>query len=144
MAIMNRRRRFLVTAPLGLATALAGCRRQDAVPPSPAVQPPATPGAPPAFNTGAGAGPAVSPTTFAEAGKLVQVEMSDAERTMAAGSWRTSMASLLERRTGPRRINLEPTLAPAMQWNPAALDPRAQQAPARDRFVRSAGDPGTL
>ncbi|MFI5229794.1 MAG: amidase [Gemmatimonadales bacterium] len=47
------------------------------------------------------------------------------------------MASMLERRTGPRNIALEPTLAPATRWNP--LLPGVSTGPARDRFVRSTG-----
>jgi Asp-tRNA(Asn)/Glu-tRNA(Gln) amidotransferase A subunit family amidase len=140
---MNTRRQFCLTAPLGLAMAVAGCRRApQAAAPSPSTA--ATPGAPPAFNTGPGAGPAVSPETFAEAGKLAQFEMTDAERSMAAGSWRTSMASLLERRTGPRRIALEPTLAPATQWTPALVDRHLQPASGRDRFVRTSTAAGPL
>src|ERR1700690_3325998 len=44
------------------------------------------PGAPSAYGTGTAVGPEVSPTTFAEAEKLVRVEMSDSERAVAAGS----------------------------------------------------------
>jgi Asp-tRNA(Asn)/Glu-tRNA(Gln) amidotransferase A subunit family amidase len=112
----------------------------------------ATPGAPPAFNTAPPVGPEVTSATFAEAEKLVQVQMTDAQRQMMAKSWRTSMAALLERRTGPRKIALEPTLAPATRWEPASIT----RAPAgatlagepktatRDRFVRSTADPGPL
>ncbi len=46
------------------------------------------PGAPPAFGTAPSVGPEVSPLTFSEAEKLVQVEMSEAERVQAATSWR--------------------------------------------------------
>jgi Asp-tRNA(Asn)/Glu-tRNA(Gln) amidotransferase A subunit family amidase len=53
-----------------------------------------------------------------EAEKLVQVEMTSVDRATAAGNWRMQMAPLLERRTGPRKIELEATLAPATQWNP--------------------------
>ena len=77
------------------------------------------PGAPPAFGTSAPVGPEVSPATFADAEKLVQLEMTAADRTTAAGNWRMQMAPLLERRTGPRKIELEATVAPATQWNPA-------------------------
>jgi Asp-tRNA(Asn)/Glu-tRNA(Gln) amidotransferase A subunit family amidase len=61
---------------------------------------------------------------------------------MAADSWRQSMAPLLERRTGPRKMSLQATDAPATRWNPALT--AADTGPARDRFVRSAGDPGAL
>ena len=72
------------------------------------------PGAPPAFGTGPAVGPEVSATTFAEAEKLVQFEMTADERAVAAGSWRKTMAALYERRTGPRKVALEATLAPAI------------------------------
>ena len=100
------------------------------------------PGAPPAFGTGTPVGPDVSPTTFAEAEKLLQFEMTDTERAVAAASWRKTMAGLYERRTGPRKLVLEPTLAPATRWNPVL--PGQKSGPDRDRFVRSSGDPGPL
>ena len=106
------------------------------VPGSPA--PPATPGAPPTFGAGPVSGPPVSSSTFAEAEKLVQVTMSPAERDMAAASWPRSLAPLLERRVGPRKIALEPELAPATQWNPSLAGEKP--GPTQDRFVRSAGD----
>ena len=65
------------------------------------------PGAPPTFGTAPAFGPEVSPATFAEAEKLAQVTMTPAERDMAAGSWRKSLAPLLERRVGPRRVPLD-------------------------------------
>ena len=37
----------------------------------------------------------VTPQTFAEAEKLAQVAMTDAERQMAAGNWRQMMAPLV-------------------------------------------------
>jgi len=101
-----------------------------------------TAGAPPAFGTSPEVGPEVSPATFAEAEKLVQVQLSAAERETAAASWRRTMAALLERRTGPRKITLEPTLAPATQWNPVL--PGLKVGPTRDAFVRSTTDPGPL
>jgi Asp-tRNAAsn/Glu-tRNAGln amidotransferase A subunit and related amidases len=61
---------------------------------------------------------------------------------MAAATWRVTMAPLLERRVGPRKVALEPDLAPATRWNP--LLPGEAIRPARDRFVRSATDPGPL
>jgi hypothetical protein len=100
------------------------------------------PGAPPAFNTGPAVGPEVSPATFAEAEKLVRVELKPVERAMAARSWRTSMASVYERRTGPRRVALEPTLAP-WSHSEAAL-PGAEAGPKRNRFIRTTIDPGPV
>jgi len=100
------------------------------------------PGTPPAFGTGPQVGPEVSATTFTEAEKLVQIELTEAEREVAAHSWRSNMAALYERRTGPRKVSLEPTLAPALQWNPVL--PGQKAGPERDRFVRSKADPGPL
>ena len=100
------------------------------------------PGAPPAFGAGPAVGPEVSPSTFAEAQKLVQIEMTEPERAEAAGSWRTNMAALYERRTGPRKVALETTLAPATQWNPVL--PGMKAGPERDRFVRSNTAPKPL
>jgi len=130
---MNTRRQFLITATMG-AAASAACRGADQQPSVGA--PPGTPGAPPTFGTGPVSGPPVSPATFAEAEKLAQVSMTAAEREMAASSWQRSMAPLLERRTGPRKVSLPPELAPATRWNPAIAG--AGAGPARDTFVRSA------
>jgi Asp-tRNA(Asn)/Glu-tRNA(Gln) amidotransferase A subunit family amidase len=130
---MNTRRQFLVTAPmvaLGAAVACDRGRQSRAVP-----APPSTPGAPPTFGTGPVSGPPVSPSTFAEAEKLAQVTLSDAEREMAAASWQRSMAPFLERRAGPRTVALPPDLAPATRWNPLLAGGRA--GPARDVFARS-------
>jgi Asp-tRNA(Asn)/Glu-tRNA(Gln) amidotransferase A subunit family amidase len=79
------------------------------------------PGAPPAFGTAPAVGPEVSAATFAEAEKLVQVEMTAADRATAASNWRMQIAPLYEMRTGPRKIALESTLAPATQWNPSLI-----------------------
>jgi len=136
---MNTRRQFLITAAMGGLTA-AACQRQS--PPGSTTTTPATPGAPPAFGTAPGVGPEVSASTFAEAGKLAQVSMTDAERQTAAGNWRRMMAPLVERRVGPRKVTLEPELAPATRWDPR-LAPNSG-GPAGDRFVRSAGDRAPL
>jgi Asp-tRNA(Asn)/Glu-tRNA(Gln) amidotransferase A subunit family amidase len=136
---VNSRRQFLIRAPLGLLGAVAACRGQNEEA-KPAASPP--PGAPPTFGTAPAVGPEVSATTFAEAEKLAQVSMTDAERTMAASSWRTSMAALLERRTGPRKVALETGLAPATRWNPVL--PGQPSGPEKDRFIRSVTDPGAL
>ena len=100
------------------------------------------PGAPPAFGTGPAAGPEVSPATFAEAEKLVQVELTAADRGVAADSWRVNMASLYERRTGPRKVMLGAGLAPWSRYG--CLLPGQKSGPQRDRFVRSHTDPGPL
>ncbi len=133
---MTTRRQFIANAPLLLGAA-AACRAQE-----PATTGTPAPGAPPAFATAPPVGPEVTPATFAEAGKLLQIEMREADRTMAAASWRRAMAPYLERRTGPRRLALEPELAPASQWHPAAI--AGSSGPARDRFVRSPDTAGPL
>jgi len=130
---MNTRRQFLIAAPLGALGAAVACRgeQQSAT----VSAPPTTPGAPPTFGTAPASGPAVSPSTFAEAEKLAQVTMSAAERETAAASWRQSMAPLLERRVGPRKVALEPHIAPATRWNPVLAG--ESSGPTRDAFVRS-------
>ncbi|MFN0180193.1 MAG: amidase [Gemmatimonadales bacterium] len=137
---MNTRRQFLIQAPLGLLTVAAGCR-PDQKPPTPP-QTSGPPGAPPTFGALPLAGPEVSPATFAEAEKLMQVTMTDTERKQAAASWRRSMAAMLERRTGPRRVTLAPETAPASAWSPRQFD--RNPAPTRDRFVATKSDPGPL
>jgi Asp-tRNA(Asn)/Glu-tRNA(Gln) amidotransferase A subunit family amidase len=134
---MNTRRQFLITAPLGVLVAAGACKKGSAPEPEPQTTP-ATPGAPPTFGTGAGAGPEVSASTFAEAEKLMQVTMTPAERQQAADSWRRSLAPYLERREGPRKVPLTDTDAPATLWNP--MLPGIQAVPPNDRFLRSAPD----
>jgi Asp-tRNA(Asn)/Glu-tRNA(Gln) amidotransferase A subunit family amidase len=132
---MNTRRQFLITAPMGALAAIARrAEPQVGTPPAP----PTTPGAPPTFGTGPMSGPPVSPSTFAEAEKLAQVTMTVAEREMAAASWRQSMAPFLERRAGPRKVALDPDIAPATHWNPVLTG--GSVGPARDTFARSAGE----
>jgi len=99
-------------------------------------------GAPPAFGTAPAVGPEVSPETFAEAEKLLQVEMTSTERNVAAASWRRTMAALYERRTGLRKFELPATAAPATRWNPVL--PGLKAGPERERFVRSNGSAGPL
>src|SRR5215831_10675864 len=116
---MNTRRQFLIRAPLPLLVAAAGCGKEPppAQPPQ-ATATPTTPGAPPAFATAAGVGPNITTTTFAEAEKLMQVTMIPAERQQAVESWRSAMAPYLERRTGPRKVAIAATDAPATLWDP--------------------------
>lgn len=52
------------------------------------------------------------------------------------------MAAMLERRTGPRKVAIEASVAPATHWNPAIAG--ATAGPERDRFVPSAVDAGSL
>ena len=135
---MNTRRQFLIQAPLGLLGAAAACTGKTQE------QKPATPpaGAPPTFGTAPPVGPDVTTATFAEAEKLSQVSMTPAERTMAAATWRKTMAPMLERRTGPRTVALEPEVSPATRWTPIGSPGHAPVT--RDRFVRSTTDPGPL
>jgi Asp-tRNA(Asn)/Glu-tRNA(Gln) amidotransferase A subunit family amidase len=91
-------------------------------------------------------GPEVSAATFIEAEKLVEIEMTRADLAQAAENWSVQMAPLYERRTGPRKLELEPTLAPATQWNPSlpgAL-PGKPDAPSAGSFVRSANHAAPL
>ena len=84
--------------------------------------------------------------TFSEAEKLVEVEMTRADLAQTAENWRVQMAPLYERRTGPRKLELEPSLAPATQWNPSlpgAL-PGKPDAPPASSFVRSANQAAPL
>lgn len=93
--------------------------------------------APPAFGTAAPTGPEVTAATFAEAEKLMQLELTAKDRAQAATNWRRSMAAYAERRTGPRTVPLEDTAAPALVWNPVL--PGHSAGPSREVFVRSEG-----
>jgi len=138
---MSKSRREFLTGTgfglLALATAHRGMAQQPAQQPT---QLP--PGAPPAFGTAPAVGPEVSASTFAEAEKLVQVELSTGERAEAASSWRVNMASLYERRTGPHKVALEPSIAPWSRWDPVL--PGQVAGPQRDRFIRSKADSSPL
>ncbi|HET6632287.1 MAG TPA: amidase [Rhodanobacteraceae bacterium] len=133
---MKSRRQFLTQTPLALVGALAAWKLDAQTKPAD------VPGATPAFNTGASAGPEVTEQTFAEAGKLMRVRMSPAEREQAAASWRTAMAATMERRAGPRTVALEDGLAPATVWNPEL--PGHVASPAHNRFRPAALDAGPL
>ena len=132
------RRDFLAEVAVGLAgvaTGAAGVVPAGAQDPGqqPALQLPA--GAPPAFGTGQGMGPQVSPATFAEAEKLVQVEFTKPQLEQAASSWRGNISFMYERRTGPRKVELPASVAPYSTWNPVL--PGMHVGPKRDRFLRS-------
>ena len=128
------RREFLTYSSLGILSAAleaASAQTPSQVP---------TPGAPPAFGTAAPVGPEVSPATFAEAEKLVRVEMKPADREQAAANWRMQMAPLDEFRAGPRTVTLDDTLAPATLWNPAQpgiIGQRREPEKEQTEFVRS-------
>ena len=74
---------------LGAAVASRSQAQQTSEPP---------PGAPPAFGTAPPVGPEVSPSTFAEAEKLMQVELTAAERAKLPGTgavpWHRSMSDV--------------------------------------------------
>src|SRR6185312_6854780 len=72
----------------------------------------------------------------------MRVQMTAGQRAQAAENWRVSMAPLYERRTGPRRIDLEPGLAPYSNWNP--LLPEHKPTPRADEFTGSGRDPGPV
>jgi Asp-tRNA(Asn)/Glu-tRNA(Gln) amidotransferase A subunit family amidase len=135
------RRQFLTVTSMGVLGAAVALRSAAQNPASPNPQD-LPPGAPPAFGAGPAVGPEVSQKTFAEAEKLVQFEMTPAERAIAADSWRKTMAALYERRTGPRKLALPTTIAPATRWDP--ILPGQKSGPERDRFLRSSIDPGPL
>src|SRR6184192_1348301 len=132
------RRHFLTETSLGLLGAALASSSTELVEESPQLPP----GAPPAFGTGPAVGPQVSPTTFAEAEKLVQVQLTTADRALAAQTWRANLASLYERRTGPRTVALEPLLAPFSRYH--SVLPGQPSGPQRDQFIRSKSDPGPL
>ncbi|HWY43591.1 MAG TPA: amidase [Candidatus Sulfotelmatobacter sp.] len=135
------RRDFLATTSVGLiGTAAALQSGQSPMQSQGPTEPPA--GAPPAFGAGPAFGPEVSTNTFVEAEKLVQFEMTPAERTVAAESWRKTLAAVYERRTGPRKVGIEPSVAPYSQWNP--ILPGQKTGPARENFLRSKTGPGPL
>ena len=137
---MKFRRAFLIKAPLGLLAVATASRAEQT--PAPTSMPTPPPGAPPTFGATAAVGPEVTPATFAEAEKLVQVTMTPAQRAMAARSWRVSMASMQERRSGPRKLALEESVAPASQFNPVFPGTASSAGARRERFVRSAARPG--
>jgi Asp-tRNA(Asn)/Glu-tRNA(Gln) amidotransferase A subunit family amidase len=138
------RREFLTKTSLGMAAGVVAITSkaspQETATQDPSQQQPA--GAPPAFGTGPAVGPEVSPTTFSEAEKLVQFPLSEQDRVQAATSWRGNMASLYERRTGPRKIALEPSLAPFSRYE--SVLPGQKVEVGTNEFFRSKNDPGPL
>ncbi len=137
------RRDFLARTAAGVVgVAAAGRVAAEAQASAPAPQVTPVAGMPPAFGTAPPVGPEVSAATFAEAEKLARVDLTPAERAQAAGNWRQAMAGVMERRTGPRKVVLEASLAPATRWDP--LIPGVSAAPESGRFVRSEPDPRPL
>ncbi len=138
------RRHFLTQTSLGLLGAAVASSTSVHVHADELTQEPTQlpPGAPSAFGTGPAVGPEVSPATFAEAEKLLQVKLSIADRTRAADTWRVNLASLYERRTGPHKVALEPSLAPFSRYH--SVLPGLPAGPERDQFIRTNTDPGPL
>jgi len=131
------RRDFIAAGTLGALGAALPLAAQT--PAKPAKQ--ETPGAPTAFGTSAPVGPEVSAGTFAEAEKLVQIEMTAADRAQAAGNWRQAMAALYERRTGPRKITLEAGVSPATVWNPMLPGIQPGKSGRGENFYIRSADP---
>ncbi len=144
------RRQFLKATSLSLLGAAVGCNNKSSQTPStptasgPSGPASATPGMPSAFGTSPAVGPEVSSGTFAEAEELVMIQMTEPDRAQAAGNWRVAMAPLYERRTGPRKVVLEESVAPWSRSNAVQNHAAANSRPAQDRFVRSRIDPGPL
>ncbi|HEY6514554.1 MAG TPA: amidase [Steroidobacteraceae bacterium] len=133
------RREFLVSSA---ALVGAGAGRSHAATKHPTAPGSLPLGSPPVFGTATGVGPEVTAATIAEAEKLVRVKMTPADRAQAASNWRDAMAPVYERRTGPRRVDLEPGLAPYSRWNP--LLSGEGPTPRPDQFIDSGRDPGPL
>jgi Asp-tRNA(Asn)/Glu-tRNA(Gln) amidotransferase A subunit family amidase len=124
------RREFLTQSTLTLlasATALAQTPNT-----------PATPGAPPAFGTSPSVGPEVTPATFAESEKLIQYTLTEKDRAQAAGNWRSAMAPLYERRTGPRKVAIADNVAP--YTTVSSILPGQATLPAKNEFIRTKSD----
>lgn len=137
------RREFLTQSSLGVLATLAASRHALAKDPDVTSAAPSTPpGMPSAFATSPAAGPEVSAATFGAAEKLARVELTESELKQAAGSWRVAMAPLYERRTGPKKLMLEETIAPASCWNPRLPGERALAL--HHTFVRAESKPEPL
>jgi Asp-tRNA(Asn)/Glu-tRNA(Gln) amidotransferase A subunit family amidase len=133
------RREFLVSSAALLG---AGASQSQAATKHPTAPGSLPSGSPPVFGTATGVGPEVTAATIAEAEKLVRVRMTPADQAQAASNWRDSMAPLYERRTGPRRVYLEPGLAPYSRWNPVLSGGGPTRRP--DLFMDSGRNPGPL
>src|ERR1700675_4116932 len=126
----NSRREFLTQSAL---TILGATAAKSSLAQTPAT--PSTPGAPPAFGTSPAVGPEGTPTTFAEAEKLVQFPLTEKDRAQSAGNWRSAMAPLYERRVGPRKVTIPDTTVPYSRWDCAF--PGTNPGPAKNEFIPS-------
>ncbi len=126
----NSRREFLTQSALTLLASTAALAQNPATP--------TTPGAPPAFGTAPAVGPEVTTATFAEAEKLIQFPLTEKDRAQAAGNWRSAMAPLYERRTGPRKVVIPDAIAPYSRWD--CLIPGTSPVPQKNQFIRTKSD----
>jgi Asp-tRNA(Asn)/Glu-tRNA(Gln) amidotransferase A subunit family amidase len=124
----NSRREFLTQTALTLLASTTALAQNPATP--------TTPGAPPAFGTAPAVGPEVTITTFAEAEKLIQFPLTEKDRAQAASNWRSAMAPLYERRTGPRKVEIPSTIAPYSTVN--SILPGQSSGPTKNEFIRTA------
>ncbi len=124
----NSRREFLTQTALTLLASTAALAQNPATP--------TTPGAPPAFGTAPAVGPEVTTATFAEAERLIQFPLTEKDRAQAAGNWRSAMAPLYERRTGPRKVEIPSTIAPYSTIN--SILPGQSSGPTANQFIRTA------
>ncbi|MGA8707450.1 MAG: amidase [Steroidobacteraceae bacterium] len=138
----SRRDFFAAASAALLGSAASGRAAETPVPDSSAGSANAPPGSPPAFGTAVPVGPEVTAETFRQASKLVQIEFTDGELSEAASNWRDGLASIYERRTGPRRVVLEDSVAPYSQVSPVL--PGWRRRTTADRFIRSGADVGEL
>jgi Asp-tRNA(Asn)/Glu-tRNA(Gln) amidotransferase A subunit family amidase len=124
------RREFLTQSTLTLLASATALAQTPNTPP--------TPGAPPAFGTSPAVGPEVTTTTFAEAEKLIQYTLTEKDRAQAAGNWRSAMAPLYERRTGPRKVAIPTAAVPYSTVN--SVLPGTTAGPAKNEFLRTKSD----
>jgi Asp-tRNA(Asn)/Glu-tRNA(Gln) amidotransferase A subunit family amidase len=127
------RREFLSQSTLSLLAATTALAQNPA-----STTPSATPGAPPAFGTAPEVGPTVTTATFAEAEKLVQFPLTEKDRAQAAGNWRSAMAPLYERRTGPRKVAIPIDIAPYSTVTSTL--PGTTSGPAQNLFLPTKSD----
>lgn len=132
----HSRRSFLAKTSVGIVGTVMTVQSnaQEPAPPPPP-RAPAPPPVPDTLPTADAVGAEISPATFVEAEKLVQVDLAVEERAQAAGNWRAAIAPIYERRTGPRKVALPPSLAPWSRWDPVL--PGQKALPLRNQFVRS-------
>ncbi|HEY0794625.1 MAG TPA: amidase [Acidisarcina sp.] len=132
---MNKsRRKFLTNTSLSAVALASGCHKPGQTTPPPGY-PPVT-GATPAL------GPEITSGTIFEAEKLVQLQLSDNQRVQIAERWRTNDAPLYERRTGPRKVAIEPNISPASHWDPRQVAANLPPSPAITPAAATTGTPG--